>query len=193
MHEAEAGPESGDLLSALVALRTRVRDTIRERWNRSLPLNEELSDRWERARYLGFGEGASIYDSTLVFGDVRVGEHTWIGPFVILDGSGGLEIGSYCSISAGVHIYTHDTVSWALTGGAAPYRRSPTRIGDCCYIGPQSIIVQGVTIGSHSIVAANSFVNRDVEPYTMVAGNPATVKGRVRIDGQQVTIEPVTR
>ena len=34
-----------------------------------------------------------FYDSVLVIGDVQVGKNTWIGPFVVLDGSGGLEIG----------------------------------------------------------------------------------------------------
>ena len=57
----------------------------------------------------------------LVIGDVKVGSHTWIGPNVILDGSGGgLEIGDYCSIDAGAQIYTHDTVMWAISGGQVP-------------------------------------------------------------------------
>src|SRR3982750_1585315 len=93
--------------------------------HRSLPLGDLVADRWARARALGFGEGTSVYDSALVLGDVRVGERTWIGPQTVLDGSGGLTIGSTCSISAGVHIYTHDTVRWALSGGVAPYERAP--------------------------------------------------------------------
>src|ERR1019366_8652869 len=67
--------------------------------NRSLPFADLLFDRWERAKMLGFGEGTSVYDSTHVFGDVQVGKNTWIGPFTILDGSGGLTIGDNCSIS----------------------------------------------------------------------------------------------
>jgi UDP-3-O-[3-hydroxymyristoyl] glucosamine N-acyltransferase len=39
-----------------------------------------------------------------VFGDVAVGARTWIGPFVMLDGSAGPEIGASCSISSGAHI-----------------------------------------------------------------------------------------
>jgi acetyltransferase-like isoleucine patch superfamily enzyme len=49
--------------------------------------------------------------------DVTVGKNCWIGPNVILDGSGGgLFIGDYVDISAGVHIYTHDTVKRAISG-----------------------------------------------------------------------------
>lgn len=178
-----------DLLKRLRALRDDLGGELRERWQRALPFNEEISDRWERARALGFGEGASIYDTAYVYGEVRVGARTWVGPFVILDGSGGLEIGSWCSISAGVHLYSHDTVAWAVSGGQADYVHQPTRVGDCCYIGPNTIIVAGVEVGDHSIVAANSFVRNSFEPYTFVAGSPAVVKGRVHVDGSEVRIE----
>jgi len=88
-----------------------------EQWNRSLPYGDGMVDRWQRAKFLGFGDGTSIYDSAVVIGDVKVGEKTWIGPSTVLDGSGGLTIGSCCSISAGVQIYTHDSIKWALSGG----------------------------------------------------------------------------
>ena len=68
------------------------REALRQSYKRVLSVNELFSDRWEKARYLGFGEKSSIYDSALVYGDVTVGKNTWIGPFVILDGSGGLKI-----------------------------------------------------------------------------------------------------
>lgn len=45
--------DSEKLLNELRDLRARLRDEVRERYHRSLPLNEELSDRWERARYFG--------------------------------------------------------------------------------------------------------------------------------------------
>ena len=51
---------------------------------RTLPFGDYISDRWEKARLLGFGEGSSIYDSAHVFGDVSIGSATWIGPFTIL-------------------------------------------------------------------------------------------------------------
>ena len=103
------------LLSSLRAVHRDLDDKISTQWRRSLPWGDLLGDRWERARRLGFGEGVSIYDTSYVFGDVKVGHHTWIGPFTMLDGSGGLMIGSYCSISTGVQIYTHETLEWALS------------------------------------------------------------------------------
>jgi hypothetical protein len=71
-----------------------LRAEMRNQWNRDLPLEELLFDRWERAERLGFGKGTSIYHNSYVYGDVKVGRNTWIGPFTVLDGSGGLKIGS---------------------------------------------------------------------------------------------------
>src|SRR5580765_5458635 len=113
-----AGAKRWDgLLGALRAFWRKRRREVAKRWQRTLPFGDYVVDRWEKARALGFGEGASIYDSALVIGDVKVGEQTWIGPGVVLDGSGGLSIGAYCSISAGVQVYSHDSVEWATSGG----------------------------------------------------------------------------
>ena len=75
------------------------RSEIKTNYNRVLPLNEMFTDRWEKAKFLGFGEGSSVYDSAIILGDVKVGKNTWIGANTVLDGSGGLEIGDNCSIS----------------------------------------------------------------------------------------------
>jgi acetyltransferase-like isoleucine patch superfamily enzyme len=146
-------------------------------------------DRWERARMLRFGEGASVYENSYVYGDVSVGEHTWVGPFTLLDGSGGLTIGRYCSISSGVQIYTHDTVKWALTAGRIEAERRPVSIGDCCYIGSHTIIAKGVSIGDHCVIGACSFVNRDVPPFTVAFGVPCRRTGTVRVNSGDIAID----
>ncbi|MBN2231193.1 MAG: acyltransferase [Deltaproteobacteria bacterium] len=161
------------LLAAIHELRDAIRTMSKEKYDRVLPFADMMFDRWEKSRFLGFGVQTSIYDSSLVLGDVNVGEHTWIGPFSLLDGTGKLTIGSYCSISAGVQIYTHDSVAWAVSGGVKSYSYAPVSIGDNCYIGPQSVIVKGVTIGSGSVVGALSYVDRDVPPGVKVWGRPA--------------------
>lgn len=162
-----------DILVLLQSLKKQLGEFMRDDFNRSLPFNDLLFDRWQRAEELGFGKGASIYDSAYVFGNVKVGNDTWIGPNTILDGSGNLNIGNNCSISAGVQIYTHDSVNWAISGGIMPYEYAATTIGDNCYVGPNCIITKGVTIGSNSIIGANSFVNKSFPAYSKIAGTPA--------------------
>jgi acetyltransferase-like isoleucine patch superfamily enzyme len=103
---------------------------------------------------------------------VKVGGNTWIGPFTILDGSGDLEIGDFCSISAGVQIYTHDTVKWAISGGAEATEHAPVKIGSRCYIGPNTIISKGVTIGDGSVIGAHSCCNRDIPGGAKAWGSP---------------------
>lgn len=61
------------------------RNFLRSKFKRVLPINELMILGWEKAAYLGFGKGSSIYDSSLAFGDIRVGGNTWIGPLAILD------------------------------------------------------------------------------------------------------------
>ena len=148
-------------------------DVKKEKFNRVLPLGDYFVDRWEKAKSLGFGEGSNIYDNVLVIGDVKVGNDTWIGPNVILDGSGELEIGSHCSISAGVQIYSHDSIDWSISGGSKPYKYAKTIIEDNCYIAPNTIISKGVTIGKGSTIGANSFVNKDIPAHTKLWGNPS--------------------
>jgi acetyltransferase-like isoleucine patch superfamily enzyme len=155
-------------------------DFFMQRWERLLPFNEMLIDRWDKARRLGFGEGTSTYDSALVFGDVKIGKLVWIGPFTILEGSGGgIVIGDYCSISAGVQIYTHDSVKWAVSGGKIEYEKAATHIGNCVYIGPLSIISKGVKIGNHCIIGAFSYVDKDIPDFSIVRGQPAKNVGKV--------------
>lgn len=167
------------LLQQLKSLWLTRRREVQERHRRSLPLADYVVDRWEKARELGFGEGTSIYDGVLVLGDVKVGRNTWIGPFVVLDGSGGLSIGSHCSISAGVQIYTHDSVAWAVSGGTAAYPHAPTAIGDNCYIGPHTVVAKGVTIGDGCIVGAHSLVLHSIPAHSKAYGAPCRVVGSV--------------
>jgi len=164
------------MLKQIVKSLFKKRKKVYKKYKRVLSMGDYISDRWEKAKFLGFGENSSIYDSALVFGDVKVGKNCWIGPFTILDGSGAkLVIGDNCDIAAGVQIYTHDTINRVVFN--KKIEKASVHIGSHCYIGPNVVIQKGVTIGDYVVIGANSFVNRDIPSYAKAFGTPARVVG----------------
>lgn len=179
------------LFNQLKRLHERLDTGFRERLSRSVPLADAIGDRWERGSRLGFGTNTNVYDSALILGDVIVGQEGWIGPNTILDGSGSLIIGDYCTISAGVQIYTHDNVRQTLTSKHQPIERAPVRIGSNVYIAPNALITKGIIIGSNVIIGAFALVNRDIPDNSVVFGQPAMIKGTIKKaeDGTAFTIQ----
>ncbi len=78
----------------------------------------------------------------------------------------GVHVGEGTNISFDAAILTHDLLR---------LKHEHTYIGKYCGIGARSIILPGLTVGDHSIVAAGSVVTKDVPPHSIVAGNPARV------------------
>lgn len=146
----------------LRAIFRKLREEMRLKHERHVSVGDLISDRWETAEFYGFGKGTSCYNNVLIIGDVSVGINTWIGPNTVLDGSGGLVIGDYVSISAGAQIYTHNTVSWSNSRGEEAVVTKPTRIGNGVYVGPNSVIEMGCTIGDGSVIGAMTLVKSDV-------------------------------
>lgn len=182
--EKEQGVEEADSTGLklferlIIAFWKKKQLQVAKRWKRTLPFADYFVDRWIKAETLGFGVGTSVYDSAIIYGDVRVGENTWIGPFTILDGEGGLKIGDNCSISAGVQIYSHDSVKWAVSGGNNELEKALTSIGNKCYIGPNVIIAKGVSIGDECIIGANSLVLNNIPSGCKAFGTPCKVVGK---------------
>ncbi len=78
----------------------------------------------------------------------------------------GIYIGKQSVITTGVVILTHNYVM-----GDGTF--VDTKIGDNVFIGANSIIMPGITIGNNIIIGAGSVVTKDVEDFSIVAGNPA--------------------
>lgn len=93
-----------------------------------------------------------------------------------------ISIGDNVTVAQNVHFITHD-------GATRVFRRKAKyqdvikygriTIHNNCFIGINSTLLPGITIGSNSIVAAGSVVNKDVPPNTIVGGNPAEIIGTV--------------
>lgn len=86
-----------------------------------------------------------------------------------------ITIGSHCQITNGVKFFTH--------GGAGAIRKKNPNfdtfgkvvIGDYVYIGNNSLIMPGVTIGDNVLVAAGSVVTKSVPSNVVIGGNPARI------------------
>jgi len=120
-------------------------------------------------------------------GEPTIGDGTWIGPFCLIDGSGGLVIGRSCDVAGGVHIYTHSSASRCVTDRAVALEQSPVRIGDCTFIGANAVILMGVTIGDHCIIGAGSVVSTDLPNHSVAVGVPARVVGTVDATNGAIT------
>jgi acetyltransferase-like isoleucine patch superfamily enzyme len=109
---------------------------------------------------------------------LEVGEYTYFGELNNIRVAGITRIGAKCQISQGVSIIgsNHSTVPGiAILDQPSRTDKVGVIIEDDVWIGANSTILPGVTIGSGSIVAAGSVVTKDVPPNVIVAGVPARV------------------
>ncbi len=113
---------------------------------------------------------------------IVTGENCWIGvDAVISAGQGGITMGDNVLIAAQAVIVcgNHDFEKIDTDTLDQAYFGRPIRIGDNVWIGAHTVILGGVTIGDHAVIAAGAVVNADVEPYTVVGGVPARVLRRI--------------
>jgi len=131
------------------------------------------------------GSGVFIGKGSRLLARTEIGDGTRINGRCVVKGSGKLTIGRYCAIGDGVRFLTsnHSTKSvanqYAIQReiGLAPAvaKKKDVTVGHDVWIGDGAILLPGLTVGSGAVVGAGAVVSRDVDPYTVVAGNPARV------------------
>jgi acetyltransferase-like isoleucine patch superfamily enzyme len=130
----------------------------------------------------------SYLQDNLSYADFSVGAWSYGKPKVIDFGEGAdFRVGRFCSIGVGVTILLggEHRVDWITTYpfsvafedaknySGHPKTKGDVIIGNDVWIGQDAFILSGVTIGDGAVVGARSLVAHDVEPYSIVAGNPA--------------------
>ncbi len=109
-------------------------------------------------------------------GQIIIGENTYIGELstVQADKECIVRIGKGCKISHNVRMYTSTSVAdQDFSKANLENKYSNVIIEDYVWIGANVFICPGVTIGTNSMIGANSVVSKDVEPFTIVGGVPA--------------------
>lgn len=115
---------------------------------------------------------------------VSIGEFTQINPFTVIYGGSGVSIGNnvmiapHCMIAAGDHDFQQTERPMRFAGSIS---KGPIVIEDNVWIGANCTITSGVRIGRDAVVAANSVVTKDVNPYEIVGGVPAKLIGNRKI------------
>ena len=125
----------------------------------------------------------SVYPSVKVWApwNVELGSYVAIDDEVNLYSAAKITIGTKVAISREAFICT---ASHDITKPNRPLITAPITICDGVWIGARAIILPGVTIGEGAVVAAGAVVTKDVEPWTVVGGNPAKfIKKRELRDG----------
>ena len=140
------------------------------------PLPRRLGNGWKLLLLRLFG--ARIHSKAVVYSNVRIympwnlemEEYSCLAPEVDCYNAAKIKIGAHTTISQKTYLCaaTHD-----ITKGYYPLITAPIIIKDQAWIAADAFIGPGVTIGQGAVVGARACVFKDVEPWTIVGGNPA--------------------
>ena len=108
-------------------------------------------------------------------GDVVIGDHTRIGLHNTIIGP--VEIGNHVNLAQGITVtaLNHNFSDTNKRIDEQGVSTNPVTIEDDVWVGANAVILPGVTIGEHCVIAAGAVVTKDVPPHSLVAGVPAKV------------------
>jgi acetyltransferase-like isoleucine patch superfamily enzyme len=130
------------------------------------------------------GRNVRIYEIQLFnlesgFTNLRIGDDVHIGPGCRLDLAGPIQIHERSTLSPGVTILTHSdpgSSHGSKLVGRYPPLTSGVNIGSDCWLGANTILLAGVTIGDLTVIAAGSVVTTSAPSGSLMAGVPAKEK-----------------
>lgn len=130
----------------------------------------------KKFKFLGKNVDYKKFNSKILYSEnISIKCHSKVLDYAFLDGIGGIDIG-YCTVLAPectIITSNHNYEDMDFLPYDNKFYKKPVTIEDYCWIGRNVMIMPGVKIGKASIVAAGSVVTKNVEPYSIVGGNPA--------------------
>ena len=110
---------------------------------------------------------------------LSVGDYSWIGEYVWIDNLDTVQIGSNVCLSQGALILSgnHD-----YSSASFDLILKPIEIQDGAWIGAKAVVIQGVKVGSHSVLSVGSVASSDLEEFGIYRGNPAEFVKRREIE-----------
>lgn len=169
-------------------------------WSLALEGSRDINNKF-RFRYTKIGGGCCINQnsqiapntnilSKCIINNSKIEQYTYLGNNCIVQNT---NIGKFCSIANDVLIglgkhpinqfstsplfyRVNNPLNIKLVDSNSEFQEyQQIKIGNDVWIGARSIILDGVTIGHGAIIAANSVVTKDIQPYSIVGGTPAKI------------------
>lgn len=133
-----------------------------------------------RPLFKRFGNNVGIAPKVEFFNvrDSEIGDNSGIGAYSqvgVVNIGNNVMMGTHCLILSQNHRYNDLSIPMCQQGFQ---EHKPVIIDDDVWIGSRVILLPGVRVGHGAIIGAGAVVTKDVEPYSIVAGNPAKVIGR---------------
>lgn len=140
-------------------------------------------------KFKRFGRGAEFRPGAYAFGcsKIEIGDNVVIRPGSFLaadtrEGGQGIVIEDNVLLGPGVHFYCHNHQFEnpdvpIIEQGYVPSQKITLKNG--CWIGANTVLLKGVTVGAHSVVGVGSIVTRDIPDGVVAVGNPARVIRRI--------------
>jgi acetyltransferase-like isoleucine patch superfamily enzyme len=148
---------------------------------------------------IAIGAHTHIKGELLTFGHggrITIGDYCYVGEHTHIWSARDISIGNRVMIAHNVNIFDNSTHPIGASERHQQFKNiiasghpcnidlseQSVRIEDDVWIGCMSIILKGVSIGRGAIIGAGSIVTKNVPPYTIVAGNPASIIREIPVD-----------
>ena len=143
------------------------------------------------------GEGTIIWQFCVVLSNAQIGKFCNINASVFVEND--VIIGDNVTVKCGVQLWDGIRIEDFVQVGPnvtfsndrfpkakRQFKLENTVVEKGASIGANATICPGITIGRHSMIGAGAVVTKNVEPYSVVVGNPAKRKGYITLDGVRI-------